>query len=297
MSDSFIGLPITITLEIQLPIEESYHEQESYQEEVVVKKAGWFSKAVTEMQTKTRTVTKKQIVTRATSSRFDFCPIPAGTFLMGCENEGPVHQVTISRNFYMGKYPVTQTQWEAVMGTNPSNFTEADRPVEQVSWDDCQEFIKRLNAVGKGTFRLPTEAEWEYACRAGSSGIFCFGDDESQLGDYAWYSVNSGSQTQPVGKKKPNAWGLHDMHGNVWEWCQGLYDDYGAGSQTDPQGPLSTSLPFPVRVFRGGCWRGNAGFAASAHRGGRGPGYKNSILGFRLVYFQCDERGGNTVRP
>jgi formylglycine-generating enzyme required for sulfatase activity len=281
MNDSIIGLPIAIILELQQTIEESFEEQESYQEEVVVKEARWFSKAATEMQTKTRTVTKKRNVTKTTSSRFDFCTIPAGTFLMGSEKEGPVHPVTISRDFYMGKYSVTQAQWEVVMGNNPSNFKGIDRPVEQVSWDDCQEFIKRLNATGKGTFRLPTEAEWEYACRAGSSGIFCFGDDESQAGDYAWYSANSGSQTQPVCNKKPNAWDLHDMHGNVWEWCQDWYDDYSADSVTDPQGPLSGSMP--VRVFRGGCWRGVAGFGASAHRGGRGPGYRSDILGFRLV--------------
>ena len=167
MSDSFIGLPIKLNLEMQRTIEESYQEQESYLEEVVVKEAGWLSKAVTEMRPKTRTVTKKRHVTITISSRFDFCAIPAGTFLMGSENEAPVHQVTISRDFYMGKYPVTQAQWEAVMGINPSKFRGADLPVEQVSWEDCQEFIKRLNATGKGTFRLPTEAEWEYSlsCR------------------------------------------------------------------------------------------------------------------------------------
>jgi len=272
---------LTIRLEMQLTIEEPYQEQESCEEEVVVKEAGWFRKAVTEMRTHTRTVTKIRSVTKTTSSAFDFCAIPAGTFLMGSEKEEPVHPVTISRNFHMGKYPVTQAQWEAVMGGNPSSFKGADRPVEQVSSDDCQEFIERLNATGKGTFRLPTEAEWEYACRAGSTGKFCFGDDESQLGDHAWYSANSGGQTQPVGKKKPNAWGLHDLHGNVWEWCQDWYDDYSAGPVTDPQGASSGFLG--ARVFRGGCWRGGADFAASAHRGARGPGYRANILGFRLV--------------
>jgi formylglycine-generating enzyme required for sulfatase activity len=272
---------MVIALEMQLTIEESYEDEESYQEEVVVREAGWFSKAVTEIQTKTRTVTKKRDVIKTAAASFDFCAIPAGTFLMGSENHGPVHQVTISRAFYMGKYPVTQAQWETVMGSNPSKFRGADLPVEQVSWDDCQEFITRLNATGKGEFRLPTEAEWEYVCRAGSSGIFCFGDDESQLGEYAWYSANSGSQTQSVGQKRANAWGVHDMHGNVWEWCQDWYDDYREGSVADPQGPASS--PLPVRVFRGGCWRGGANFAASAHRGGRGPSYRDGILGFRLV--------------
>lgn len=275
---------LTIKVELQLTIEEPYQEEESYQEEVVVKEAGWFSKPITEIQTRTRIATKKRNVTKTTSSQFDFCAITLGTFLMGSEHEEPVHQVTISSDFFMGKYPVTQAQWEAVMGTNPSNFKGSDHPVEQVSWEDCQEFIKRLNATGMGIFRLPTEAEWEYACRAGSAGKFCFGDDESLLGNYAWYNANSASQTQPVGKKKPNAWGLHDMHGNVWEWCLDWYDDYSTEAVVDPQGPLSNSFPFPARVFRGGCWRGGPDFAASAHRGGRGPAYRSSILGLRLVY-------------
>lgn len=271
--------PKAITLELQITTEEPYLEQESYQEEVVIREAGWFSKAVTEIQTKVHTLTKNRNVT--TSLCLDFCAIPAGTFTMGNKNEGPVHQVTISHEFYMGKYPVIQSQWEAVMGNNPSKFKGFDRPVEQVSWDECQEFIKRLNAAGKGIFRLPTEAEWEYACRAGSTGMFCFGDNEIEMDDYAWYCANSDSQTQPVGKKLPNAWGLHDIHGNVWEWCQDWFDDYSEDPATDPQGPPSSNMP--VRVFRGGCWRGVAGFAASAHRGGRGPSYREGILGFRLV--------------
>ncbi len=219
-----------------------------------------------------------------TSPRFEFCPIAAGTFLMGSAKEAPIREVTLTRAFHMGRFPVTQEQWEAVMGANPSAFVGPDRPVEQVSADDCEEFIRRLDATGKGRFRLPTEAEWEYACRAGATGKFCFGDDESQLGDYAWTSGNSGAQTHPVGRKKANAWGLHDMHGNVWEWCQDWWDDYPPGPATDPQGPPSGFMG--ARVFRGGCWRGGADFAASAHRGGRGPGYRASILGFRLVCLQ-----------
>jgi formylglycine-generating enzyme required for sulfatase activity len=287
MSDFYFGSPLALTLELQQTIEESYQEEEPFQQEVVIKEAGWFSKAITELQTETRTVTKKRNVSKSTSARFDFCAIKSGTFLMGSANEGPIHQVTISRNFYMSTYPVTQEQWETVMGNNPSKFKGADRPVEMVSWDDCQKFITCLNAVGKGTFRLPTEAEWEYVCRAGSSGMFCFGDDVNQLGDYAWYSANSDGQTQPVGKKKPNAWGVYDMHGNVWEWCQDWYDDYGTDSVTDPQGPSSSTMP--VRVFRGGCWRGVAGFAASAHRGGRGTAYRDGILGLRLVFLAANQ--------
>jgi tetratricopeptide (TPR) repeat protein len=200
-------LPIAVMIEVPRTEEETYQEQESYQEEVTIKPAGWFSKAVTELQTKTRSVTKKRTVTRTSTVRIDLCAIPAGTFMMGATN-GTVHQVTISRDFYLGKYPVMQAQWEAVMGSNPSSFKSHDQPVENVSWDDCQEFIKRLNATGKGTFRLPTEAEWEYACRAGSTGAYCFGDSEAQLGEYAWYNANSGSQTHPPGQKKANAWGL-----------------------------------------------------------------------------------------
>lgn len=212
----------------------------------------------------------------------ELCPIPAGTFRMGSEKERPVHEVTLTRPFHIGRFPVTQAQWEAVMGRNPSAFPGADRPVEQVSADDCTEFIRRLNATGGGTFRLPTEAEWEYACRAGSSARFCFGDDERLLDDYAWTSANSGGETHPVGLKRPNAWGLHDVHGNVWEWCQDWWDDYVGGPAVDPQGPAYGFMG--ARVFRGGCWRGGPDFAACAHRGGRGPGYKADILGLRLVY-------------
>jgi formylglycine-generating enzyme required for sulfatase activity len=215
--------------------------------------------------------------------RFELLPIAAGTFLQGSEREPPIREVTLTRPFHIGAVPVTQAQWEAVTGSNPSAFRGPDRPVEQVSFDDCGAFLERLNASGEGTFRLPTEAEWEYACRAGGTGTFCFGDDEGQLGEYGWTSANSGGQTQPVGRKRPNAWGLHDVHGNVWEWCQDWWDDYPDGPVTDPLGSQPPAL-IRARVFRGGCWRGGADFAASAHRGGRGPAYRASILGLRLVF-------------
>ena len=137
----------------------------------------------------------------------------------GGSREQSAHRIEISQAFYLGKYEVTQAQWKDVMGKNPSGFKGDNRPVEEVSWEDVQEFIRRLNAREQGvTYRLPTEAEWEYAARAGSTTAYSFGDDTLQLGEYAWYWENADGTTHPVGQLKPNAWGLYDMHGNVWEW-------------------------------------------------------------------------------
>lgn len=217
--------------------------------------------------------------------------IPAGTFVMGSpsnevdrgSDEGPQHQVTISRAFYMGIYEVTQAQWAAVMGTYPSKFGYVPaNPVEQVSWEDCQKFITKLNTLGIGTFRLPTEAEWEYACRAGSTTRFPWGDDPgySTLGQYAWYSANSNSTTHFVGQKKPNTWGLYDMHGNVWEWCSDWYAaSYGIDKVTDPKGPATGSH----RVIRGGCWSLSPQYCRPALRNDDAPSDAFSGLGFRLV--------------
>jgi formylglycine-generating enzyme required for sulfatase activity len=277
----------TVRVELQVTTEEPFQAQEPWEEEVVVRKAGWFRKAITGKRTTTRTVTSHRAVTRATTATLEFCEVPAGTFLMGSEEQEPIHPVTLTRGFFLGRYPVTQAQWEAVMGSTPSQFPGADRPVEQVSWNDCQAFIERLNAARQGTFRLPTEAEWEYACRAGSPGRFCFGDDDALLEDYGWYAANSGGQTRPVGQKRPNPWGLHDMHGNVWEWCQDWYDEYREGPAIDPQGARSGLIS--ARVFRGGCWRGGPDFAASAHRGGRGAIYRAGILGLRLAWLPAAE--------
>ena len=196
--------------------------------------------------------------------------IPAGDFLMWEPlNRGEQPRVRITKPFYLCKYLVTQEQWETVMGSNPSHFKGPQNPVERVSWDDCQQFLDKLNAkVGGGKFSLPSEAQWEYACRAGSTTKYCFGDDEARLGEYAWYRDNSGSKTHPVGEKKPNAWGLYDMHGNVWEWCQdgptvgARYRGYLAKSHIDdPAGPATGAL----RVLRGGCWDFPAGGLRSGH--------------------------------
>jgi formylglycine-generating enzyme required for sulfatase activity len=214
-----------------------------------------------------------------------FALIPAGEFQMGSANgsddEHPVHTVRISKPFYLGIYEVTQGQWEAVMGNNPSQFKgDANRPVETVSWEEVQKFIDKLNTREGGTqYRLPTEVEWEYAARAGSTTEYSFGDDSSQLGKYAWFGNNAGNMTQQVGKLQPNAWGLYDMHGNVWEWVQDLYGKYAAGPVTDSQGPASGSL----RVVRGGSWNLDARYCRSASRDGVAPRLYPFHLGFRLL--------------
>jgi len=165
-------------------------------------------------------------------------------------NEGPQHEVTISKPFYIGVTEVTQAQYEAVMGTNPSRFKGPTNPVESIPWNEAVEFCRRLSEKTRKAVRLPSEAEWEYACRAGTKTRFSFGDSDSVLGDYAWYGSNSGGMTHPVGQKKPNPWGLYDMHGNIWEWCADWDGPYSSGSSTDPQGAGSGGF----RVVRGGSW-------------------------------------------
>jgi formylglycine-generating enzyme required for sulfatase activity len=207
--------------------------------------------------------------------------IRPGTFTMGsdaCSNATP-HKVTITKPFYLGKFEVTQEQWQAVTGSNPSNFKGTKQPVESVSWEDCRIFLRELQTKLPGQkFRLPTEAEWEYACRAGSTTTYCYGDDDIRLGGYAWYDQNSDNTAHPVGEKKPNAWGLHDMHGNVREWCADWYGDYPNGEATDPTGPGSGS----IRVLRGGPWNGVPGTCRSANRLRESPGRRFTNVGFRL---------------
>ncbi|MDL2330204.1 formylglycine-generating enzyme family protein [Desulfosarcina sp. OttesenSCG-928-A07] len=229
--------------------------------------------------------------THTNSIGMEFVLIPAGSFNMGCnpnfedcyDDEHPQHSVTLSQPFYLGKYEVTQEQWLAVMGGNPSKFMGRSNPVEQVSWNDVQTFIRQLNEKeSTGRYRLPTEAEWEYAARAGSTSTYCFGDDADQFGQYAWYDGNSGDKTHPVGQKPPNRWGLHDMHGNVWEWCQDWYGKnyYSNSSSTDPKGPSSGE----DRVIRGGSWDDLARNCRSAFRGIYSPENQHDSLGFRLAF-------------
>ena len=213
----------------------------------------------------------------------EFIRIQAGTFMMGSETgygEQPVHRVRITKDFLLQKTPVTQRQWEAVMGRNPSHFERnPDHPVEVVNWDDAQEFIAKLNClVPGGRFRLPTEAEWEYACRAGTTGDY---GGTGRLDEMGWYDENAGDTTRPVAQKKPNAWGFYDMHGNVSEWCQDWYDsDYYARSPSDdPSGPPAGT----GRVLRGGSWSYSAIKARSAYRNNVDPSYRNPYHGFRLA--------------
>jgi formylglycine-generating enzyme required for sulfatase activity len=220
----------------------------------------------------------------------EFILIPAGSFIMGADknfeeaddDETPQHLVSISRPFYLGKYEVTQAQWTAMMGNNPSRVKGRSNPVEQVSWHDVQAFIKRLNAKeGHNRYRLPTEAEWEYAARAGTTGAYSFGDDAAGLGGYGWYRDNSGDKPHPVGQKQPNAWGLYDMHGNVLEWVQDWYSDeyYGNNPSTDPI-CLSSG---PTRVVRGGALSCSARDCRSAYRDYFAAGNRHNDLGFRLA--------------
>lgn len=228
----------------------------------------------------------------------EFVWIEPGTFLMGSPassparggDEGPQHAVSISKGFYLGKFEITQAQWVAVMGTAPwtrRKYVQAEpnHPAVYISWVDMQEFLRRLNeAADRDLYRLPTEAEWEYACRAGTTTSRSFGDDESQLGDYAWYLENVGDArgkfAQPVGSKQPNPWGLYDMHGNVWEWVQDWYSNsYANAKQIDSTGAASGS----TRVMRGGGFVNRARNVRSAKRFSFDPSLRYCAIGARLV--------------
>lgn len=213
--------------------------------------------------------------------------IPAGSFLMGSpeteagrySDEGPRHLVTVSA-FKMGKYPVTQAQWRAVMGDNPSYFKGDGLPVTNISWHDFGEFCRKLSDATGDNYRRPSEAEWEYACRAGSATAYCFGDDPSLFGEYAWFSENSNDRPHPVGQKKPNAWGLYDMHGNVWEWCEDAWHDDYKGAPTD--GGAWTGK-FSGRVLRGGSYFDDAVDCRSACRDWYDARFFYHDVGVRVV--------------
>ena len=218
---------------------------------------------------------------------FEMVEVRGGTFRMGatseqgsdaCDWEKPVHSVTLS-GYNIGKTEVTQELWQAVMGSNPSEFMGDDLPVENVSWDDCQEFIRKLNSMTSQNFRLPTEAEWEFACRGGNNSRGYKYSGSNNLGSVAWYDGNSGKKTHPVATKLPNELGIYDMSGNVMELCADWMGDYSSGAQTNPKGPYDGSN----RVSRGGCWVNLVGCCRSSYRGYYDPTYRYGSLGLRLA--------------
>lgn len=239
--------------------------------------------------------TVKRVATKASYSngtltvngiKYNMVWVEGGTFRMGAtseqgseiSDEKPVHSVTLS-GYYIGKTEVTQALWQAVMGSNPSYFEGDDLPVEQVSWDDCQEFIRKLNSLTGQNFRLPTEAEWEFACRGGNNSRGYKYSGSNYIDNVAWYDGNSGDKTHPVATKSPNELGIYDMSGNVWEWCADRYGDYSSGRQTNPKGPYDGSN----RVFRGGSWNYRARRCRSSNRIDGFPTFRYGYLGLRLA--------------
>jgi len=227
-----------------------------------------------------------------------FVKIPVGSFMMGSgitpsevaseyggwanwyEGEHPHHRVTITKPFYIQTTEVTIHQVRSSIIHPLGGPPSCPNCPEYFSWDAAEIFIQRLNKIEKtNKYRLPTEAEWEYACRAGSITSFSFGNDKDRLGEYAWYIRNSGGKAHPVAQKKPNSWGLYDMHGNVFEWCQDRYGKYLSGAETEPKGPSSGSL----RVFRSGAWKFDAGLSRSAYRDRNKPWVGVDYIGLRLV--------------
>ena len=237
---------------------------------------------------------KKRVFDLGDGVKLEMVLIPAGTFMMGSPNSGKdpkhfetYHQVTISKPFYLGKYTVTQAQWLKVTEKNPSLFQGGQLPVEGISWDDAMGFCVRLKEKFGESFRLPTEAEWEYACRAGTTTPYHFGDKLNGTqancdGGFPYGTTKKGpylEKTSPVGIYRSNAWGLFDMHGNVWEWCEDWYDSYPFDPVTDPRGPEKGSF----RVSRGGCWSSIGWFCRSALRSWNPPDRRSNCLGFRLA--------------
>lgn len=228
---------------------------------------------------------------------FKMICVQGGTFTMGAtseqgsdayDDEQPVHKVTLS-TYYIGETEVTQELWKAVMGNNPSHFVSLNHPVEEVSWDDCQKFIIKLNQLTGKNFRLPTEAEWEFAARGGMKSVGYRYSGSNDIHDVAWFADNAYLKsdnspdygTHDVKTQIPNELGIYDMSGNVWEWCSDWYGNYSSASRTNPQGASAYSY----RVVRGGSWYSNAKYCRSSCRGISSPSYRFSILGFRLVLF------------
>ncbi len=219
--------------------------------------------------------------------RYEMMMVYAGTFTMGAtsemenplDNEKPAHKVTLPNNYRMGKTEVTQALWKAVMGSNPSYFKGDNKPVECVSWNDCQKFISKLNAATGKNFRLPTEAEWEFAARGGNISKHYQYSGSNNLNDVAWYDGNSSSTTHDVASKQANELGIYDMSGNVWEWCSDWYGSYSSNTQYDPAGPTSGSY----RVYRGGSWNSYARLCRSSFRRGYAPDLRGSYYGLRLA--------------
>lgn len=224
----------------------------------------------------------------------DFVYVAPGSFRMGSPegeierhgDENPIRMVHITKGFYLGKFEVTQAQWATIMGENPSVFRvfedAAQHPVDMIAWDDCQSYLEKLNTLGLGKFRLPTEAEWEYACRAGTETRYYWGTDSTdwQVHEYAWAFSRAEGRSHPVGMKKPNAWGLYDMSGNVWEWCQDWRTNvYDPADTLDPKGAETGTK----KIYRGGSWFNEPSALRSANRNGHEPDVKGPNAGLRLV--------------
>ena len=259
-------------------IEKQFKELERKQKEIKVKRINEETKREEEMRHGNFTVN---------GVSFKMIRVEGGTFLMGATSEQgsdvyvdekAVHQVSLS-NYNIGETQVTQELWQTVMSSNPSHFKGARRPVENVSWDDCQKFISQLNKLTGKHFRLPTEAEWEFAARGGKKGYGCKFAGSNYIDDVAWYRGNSGGETHPVGQKQANELGLYDLSGNVWEWCQDWHGEYSSNTQTNPSGPGSGS----AHVSRGGSWSSNARICRSSIRGSFAPLFSSDNLGLRLA--------------
>jgi len=262
-------------------------------------RAGWQSRMVELLVAGVQPCVPRRTLMLPGGVPMSFAFVPPGSFLMGSnhpegyDEEKPVHRVDLTKGFFLGVSPVMQSQWAAVMGNNPSHFKGETRPVEQVSWEDCQEFFEKLGAAQERGLKvgLPTEAEWEYACRAGTTTEYHFGDVlntdlANYNGDYSWNGSPKGKkrgETTDVGLFPCNAWGLSDMHGNVWEWCQDAFDEnYYQSSPT--QDPICNNDQEIVRVLRGGCWNHYPDCCRAAFRNGDGPASRYGSVGFRVCF-------------